>query len=27
VTTDASGRLIVVGSDDPDGAATVWLEP
>ena len=27
VTTGADGRLIVVGSDDPDGAATVWLEP
>lgn len=27
LATDPSGRLIVIGSDDPDGAATVWLEP
>jgi hypothetical protein len=27
VTTDPNGRLIVIGSDDPDGSATVWLEP
>jgi hypothetical protein len=23
----ADGRLLIVGADDPDGAATVWLEP
>ena len=27
LATDPSGRLFVVGTDDPDGAATVWLEP
>lgn len=25
--TDSGGRLVVIGSDDPDGAAIVWLEP
>lgn len=27
VTTGTDGRLIVTGSEDPDGSATVWLEP
>ncbi len=27
VVEDRAGRLIVVGASDPDGAATVWLEP
>jgi hypothetical protein len=27
VTTGPGGRMIVIGSDDPDGVATVWLEP
>jgi hypothetical protein len=27
VTTDGNGQLIVLGTDDPDGTATVWLEP
>lgn len=27
VLADPGGRLVIIGSDDPDGAATVWLEP
>lgn len=27
LATDSNGRLVVIGSDDPDGSATVWLEP
>ncbi len=27
VLEDSNGRLMIVGADDPDGAARVWIEP